>query len=103
MICRLFPAHHPLDVDLAAIMPTNNHLSAFGKPESQALQCKEVRLGQNPVDDNENACGVAATKSALKALMKEHACDVSKWDVWAEEEDEELRSMHEEAEMQVGP
>ena len=99
ILCRLFPAHHPLEVDIEAVMPTHKQLDTLGKPESPTLQSKGLLQGQNPVNDHANASGLAATKSALNALMKEHACEASKWDVWAEDEDEEL---HEEGEMQVG-
>ena len=99
ILCRLFPAHHPLEVDIEAIMPTHKQLDTLGKPESQTLQSKGLLQGQTPVNDHANACGLAATNTALNALMKEHAREASKWDVWAEDEVEEL---HEQAEMQVG-
>ena len=92
--CRLFPGSSPLHVDLDALLQqtdTRHH-------QHQQLSSEHGASHTSALDSTNSARAALALSSPpvdtwyeqLRSIVEEHVQDSAKWDVWAEEEHDNL-------------
>ena len=98
LVCRLFPDGQPLDVDVEALMPTFPVLGSSQQAKHQHSTAQSEHFQAQSDPPNAASYCSAAVADQLVTLLEQHLNEHSKWDIWADEEDE---LMTEEAELQV--